>query len=102
MFLRMHYQDPLRRVGGVQWFVPEDMSWSDRSELLPVVRACQLKRLYQLFGYDPMTWKKAVSAEEVDEKVGVFSGRSVSPAQFADWRVITHRILDDVYNCDRA
>ena len=57
----------------------------ERSEVLRVVQACQLRRLYQLFGYDPATWKETVAVVGVDEKMGVFSGRSAAPALFTDW-----------------
>jgi len=48
-------------------------------------RACQLKRLYQLFGYDPVTWEEAVKAVDVDKEVYVSSGRSVMHAPSVDW-----------------
>jgi len=48
-------------------------------------QACQLRRLYQLFGYDPTTWKVAVAAEEVGEKSDVSLERSVALSPFMDW-----------------
>jgi hypothetical protein len=51
---------------------------------LHISRACQLRRLYQLFGYDPTTWKEAVGVEEVDEETGV-SEHSIVLAPFMDW-----------------
>ena len=47
-----------------------------------VAKACQLRRLYQLFGHDHITWKE-VAVGEADEKL--FLGRPVTPAQFTDW-----------------
>jgi len=48
-------------------------------------QACQLRRLYQLFGYDPTTWEEAVVADEVGEKMHVSSGRPVALVSFVDW-----------------
>jgi len=48
-------------------------------------QACQLRRLYQLFGYDPTTWDDAVVASEVDEKSDVSLGHSVALPPFMDW-----------------
>jgi len=39
-------------------------------------QACWLRRLYQLFGYDPTTWEEAVVVEEVDERTESSSGQS--------------------------
>jgi len=47
-------------------------------------QACQLRRLYQLFGYDPTTWEEAV-AVGAGGKVGVSSGHSVALAPLMDW-----------------
>ena len=52
---------------------------------LHLSQACQLRRLYQLFGYDPTTWKDAVAASEVDEKSDVSLGHSVALSPFLDW-----------------
>ena len=52
---------------------------------LKVAQACQLRRLYQLFGHDPTTWKEAVTVEGVDENMGIFSGQSITPTQYTDW-----------------
>ena len=48
-------------------------------------QACQLRRLYQLFGYDPTTWQDAVAASEVGEKSDVSLGHSVALSPFMDW-----------------
>ena len=48
-------------------------------------QACQLRRLYQLFGCDPTTWKDVVAASEVDEKSDVSLGHSVALSPFRDW-----------------
>ena len=48
-------------------------------------RACQLRRLYRLFGYDSVTWDEAIEAVDVDEDMGVLSERLVMPAPFVDW-----------------
>jgi len=48
-------------------------------------QACQLRRLYQLFGYDPTTWKDAVAASEVGEKSDASLGRSVALSPSMDW-----------------
>ena len=48
-------------------------------------QACQLRRLYHLFGYDPTMWMEAVGVEEVDEKIHVSSGSSVALTPFVDW-----------------
>jgi hypothetical protein len=48
-------------------------------------QACHSRRLYQLFGYDPTTWKEAVGVEEVDEKTNALSGCSEALLSFMDW-----------------
>jgi hypothetical protein len=63
--------------------LPETM-FKDRT-YLRLSRACQSRRLYQLFGCDPTTWKEAVGAEEVEEKTDAPSGCSVTPLPFMDW-----------------
>ena len=42
-----------------------------------ISQACQLKRLYHLFGHDPTTWQEAVGVEEVDEEGEVLSEHPV-------------------------
>ena len=44
---------------------------------LRVSQVCQLRRLYHLFGYDPVTWEEAVAVEEVGEETDTSSGQSV-------------------------
>ena len=60
-------------------------TWSRRSTYLHLSQTCQVRRLYQLFGYDPTMWREAVKVEEVDEKAGVSSGSSVALAPFVGW-----------------
>ena len=52
---------------------------------LRLYQACQLRRLYHLFRYDPVTWEEAVKGVDVYKNVGVSSGRSVTPVPFVDW-----------------
>ena len=58
---------------------------SRRYTYLHLSQACQLRRLYQLFGYDPTTWKDAVAAEEVGGKSDASLGHSVALSPFMDW-----------------
>ena len=52
---------------------------------LRVAQVCQLRRLYHLFGYDPVTWEEAVAVEEVDKEMDTSSGQSVMiPVRLAD------------------
>ena len=48
-------------------------------------RTCRLRRLYHLFGYDPVMWKEMVEAADVDKEMHVLSERSVIPLSFVDW-----------------
>ena len=50
-----------------------------------VSQACQLRRLYHLFGYDPTTWQEAIGVGEADEKTEVLSGCSTTPDLFIGW-----------------
>ena len=50
-----------------------------------ISRACQLRRLYHLFGCDPTTWEEVVGVEEAEEKREGLSGHSVMPGPFAGW-----------------
>jgi len=54
-----------------------------------ITQACQLRRLYQLFGYDPTTWKEAVAVEGVEEETDMSPGRFAQPVPlvdpFVDW-----------------
>ena len=52
---------------------------------LHLSQACQLRRLYLLFGYDPVTWKEAVAVLDGEKEISVPSGRSVTPVPFVDW-----------------
>ena len=49
-----------------------------------LAQACQVRRLYHLFGYDPMTWKEAV-AVEVDGETDLLPGCPVTHAPLVDW-----------------
>ena len=54
-----------------------------------VSRACQLRRLYHLFGYDPTTWKEAAAVKEVDEETELEVSSELSvvkPVQLLDWK----------------
>ena len=92
-FLRMHYESPPCRMGSVKRPIPfsreshtepRPTDWTD----LRVSRVCQLRRLYHLFGYDLVTWKEKVAAEEgvvtegVDEKMDVSPGH---PIPLVNW-----------------
>jgi len=87
--LLMKRRRPLYRPGGDRWLVPlgEVPQWWKGLDFgaLRVAQVCQLRRLYHLFGYDPMTWKEAVAVEEVKERMAAVSGRSVTPTRFTDW-----------------
>jgi len=56
---------------------------------LSLSQACQLRRLHQLFGNDPMARMAAAAAaaavEEVDERAEVLSEHSLSPILLVDW-----------------
>jgi len=91
LLLQRYEGGPLCRVGAVQRLKPVPLplseptsiglrSWSD----LRISRACQLRRLYHLFGYDSTTWNEAVSVQ-AEEKTGVSLERSVTPVGFMDW-----------------
>jgi len=59
--------------------------WTRFNIFLYLSQACQLRRLYQLFGYDPTTWEDAVAASEVGEENDVSLGHSVAISPFMDW-----------------
>ena len=59
--------------------------WTRFDTFLHLSQACQLRRLYQLFGCDPTTWEDTVAASEVDEKSDVSLGHSVALSPFMDW-----------------
>ena len=57
-------------------------------DTLPVIslsQACQLRRLYRLFGFDSVTWNGVVEAVDVDEEMYVSSGRSITRVPSMDW-----------------
>jgi len=60
-------------------------SWTRFDTFLYLSQACQLRRLYQLFEYDPTKWEDAVAASEVGEKSDVSLGHSVALSPFMDW-----------------
>jgi len=98
-FLTTHYKGSPCRMGSVKQPVPFTRSWNEPSPTdwtdLRVSRACQLKRLYHLFGYDPATWEEvaiegaivveAVVSEEVDGEMDVSPGCPVTPVPSMDW-----------------
>ena len=51
---------------------------------LVVSQTCQLRRLYNLFGYDLTTWEEAVAVEEVDVEMEGPLEHSVTPDPFID------------------
>ena len=76
-----------RRESGVDIFVKLPVLKNVQSGYqthLYLSQACQLRRLYQLFGYD-LTMRKGAVAAEVDEKMDVSPGSSVALAPFVDW-----------------
>jgi len=52
---------------------------------LYLAQACQLRRLYQLVGYDPTMWEDVVAVEEVDGKTDASLGHSLALSPFMDW-----------------
>jgi len=91
MFLLRHYRGPPCRVGSARSPVPiaEELEELEPGYLadLRVSQVCQLRRVYDLFERDHLTWKEeAVFVEEVGEERDVLVGRSaVMPAQFTGW-----------------
>jgi len=87
-FLLTHYGGEPCRVGSVRQSIPfgEAIPFGEvMRTALRVAQVCQLRRLYLLFGYDPVTWKEAVAVEEDNEGTGVLSVRLVTPTQSTDW-----------------
>jgi hypothetical protein len=98
-FLIVHYNGSPCRVGSVRQSVLIELALSRLNSRdfidLRVSQIHQLGRFYHLFGYDPMTWKEAVAAEEiaaqdvaveeVDEEMDVSSERSVTPVLLMEW-----------------
>ena len=62
-----------------------DMTIYQRQRETVISQACQLRRLYHLFGYNPTTWEKAVGAGEADEKRELISGHSITLDPFVGW-----------------
>ena len=50
-----------------------------------ISQACLLRRLYHLFGYDPMTWQETVGVGEADEEREALPEHPVTPDPFIDW-----------------
>jgi len=88
-FLMTHYESSPCRMGSVKRPVPSTRPWIEFSHTdltdLRVSQACQLRRLYHLFGHDLATRKEEVAVEEVDGEMGVSLGRPVIPVPFTDW-----------------
>ena len=88
MYLVGHYEGTPLRVGSVRQSAPFSWGASQSSPRaftdLRVSQACQLRRLYHLFGYDP-TREDVDTVREGERMTDVSSGRLVSPAPFLDW-----------------
>ena len=75
-FLRIRSWGPSCRVEGVRlpvriaeamrWMTSEEEDFND----LPLAQACQLRRLYRLFGCDATTWEGVVAVEKAEEVTG--------------------------------
>ena len=80
------FQRPYREPGPRRKFsvrrlpLPDDVSVE---EWLRTSQACQLKRLYCLFGCDPTTWEETVAGEEVGKEMDLSS--AVAPVSSMDW-----------------
>jgi len=83
-FLLTHYGGEPCRVGSVRqsllfgevlpfWEGMQRPEGLRHPTALRVAQVCQLRRLYLLFGYDPVTWKDAVAVDEVDGKTDMLS-----------------------------
>ena len=87
-----HYEGPPFRVGrsrrpsNISYFteggIPSQEEWMADCV---ISQACQLRRLYHLFGYDPTTWQEIVGAGGADEKREVLSRHPVTPDPFVGW-----------------
>jgi len=88
-FLLACYGDRSCQVGNVRPPVPIGQAVRKlrprNFEELRIAKACQLRRLYHLFGYDPVTWKEAVAMDEVNQEMDVLPVQLVRPIQFTDW-----------------
>ena len=77
--LARHYKGVSCRVGSIRQPAPAlgPSPYPSSRDLanLRVSQACKLRRLYHLFGYDPTTWRGAVTVEERDQTTGVLSRR---------------------------
>jgi len=87
-FLLMRYRGPPCRVGSVRRPVQvmeglRDFGTRDYVDL-HISWVCQLRRLYHLFGYDPVTWREIANVREEGEAKNAL-GQSVAPVQFVDW-----------------
>ena len=91
---RADHQNTSCRVAGVRRPVRihtgwEQFSWISRMDLRKISLACQLRRLYHLFGFDPTTWKEIIAVEKPDEVSGGSDlegeGRSIPPVYFSDF-----------------
>ena len=86
---RVHHRSSRCRVEGVRlpvrvakgvWTLDFEGYPTD----LPLTQVCQLRRLYQLFGFDPTTWEAVVAVERAGEGVDVSLGQSPNPVHFTD------------------
>jgi len=87
-YLVGHYEGAPCRVGSVRRSTPA-LSVSRRLSPrhftdLRVSQACQLRRLYHLFGYDPTTQEGAVNVGEGEQAADVSPGPSVASVSFMD------------------
>jgi len=86
-FFGSRYEGSPFRVGSTrrQALIVREVRWRERWDTeFFVSQACQLRRLYHLFGFDLTTWEEAVRVEDVDEEMEVSSERSVAPDLFVD------------------
>jgi hypothetical protein len=91
MYLIGHCEGTPCRVGSVKkpapalWVTPrlDSRHFTD----LRVSQVCQLRRLYQLFGYDHTAWKETVVVGEADEEIDVSDspGCFITHYPFVDW-----------------
>ena len=88
-YLVGHYEGTPCRVGSVRQPAPalrvtprlSPRHFTD----LRISQACQLRRLYLLFGYDPTTSEGVVVAREGEQVTDVSPGRSGVTVSFMDW-----------------
>jgi len=89
--LQERYEDFVCRVGRVKSLLPgpfrpqREGYYSRNIPDLRISQACQLRRLYLLFGCDSMMWKEAVVVGGVGEATDIPLGSSVRSAPFMDW-----------------